>query len=104
MLLPALAKKMTKLHVVAVAGLCLMVALTGCATPKMGINPGVMYLYSWQTDNSDYAFALVRKIDNENFLSTFDRHTPHIRGIVRLDVEFAKLPRGSGVAWRDHRS
>ena len=66
-------------------------------------HPKVVYLYSWQTDNRDYAFVLVPKSENEKFLSGFNRNVPHILGISNLEAQLAKLPRGSGFAWRDEK-
>jgi hypothetical protein len=51
----------------------------------------------------DYAFVLVRKSENERFLSQFNTGISYIHGIANLELELAKLPAGSGILWRDQR-
>jgi hypothetical protein len=84
--------------------LCFVALLVGCASPKAASGPAVIYLYSWRTVGRDYAFVFVQRSDNERFLSGFNRHTSHIRGVAKLELELAKLSPGSGVAWRDYKT
>lgn len=82
--------------------LCFTAVLLSCANPTR-IGSGILYLYSWREGKGGYAFVLVQKSDNDKFFSTFNRRLPHIRGIANLRQELAKLPPGTGVAWRDDR-
>jgi hypothetical protein len=72
-----------------------------CATSEQDLRAG-MNLYSWRLGSGEYAFAFVPKRQNDNFLRTFRRQRSDIVGITKLDVEFAKFPRGSSITWRDY--
>jgi hypothetical protein len=89
--------------------LCGLTAGAFCATTLLSsatqktVNQDVIYLYSWPVEKEDYAFILVPKSENEKFLSHFSARMSHIHGIADLEVELAKLPPGSAVAWRDFK-
>jgi len=81
-----------------------VVGFSACTSTKQPASETrIWYMYSWLSSNGGYEFVLIHKSDNEKFLSNFNPHVPHISGVAKLQQELAKLPRGSGVAWRDYK-